>query len=315
MTFGQPDRFTLLQNQGLWWAPDGSRLLISRVDTSQVQQYWISDQADPGARPVQVRYPRVGTPNAEVSLWLVGLDGSRVVVQTDQGEFEYLTAVTWDGHGPLIAVQSRDQRRLEVRAVDPGTGQASVRVHAGRRAAGTTVIVRQALGQPGTTVIVRRAGSPDRSIASKAEPPGLDLRIELIRVGEREIRSALLLPSWHESGAPPLPVLIDSYGGAAQRVFLAQTAPFLVSQWFAEQGFAVIVADGRGTPGRDPAWERATRGDIATPVLEDQIAALQAIAATHPGVLDLRQVVIRRWSRDRSAALQRSLQGTLPRPS
>ena len=127
MTFGQPDRFTLLQNQGLWWAPDGSRLLISRVDTSQVQQYWISDQADPGARPVQVRYPRVGTPNAEVSLWLVGLDGSRVVVQTDQGEFEYLTAVTWDGHGPLIAVQSRDQRRLEVRAVDPGTGQASVR--------------------------------------------------------------------------------------------------------------------------------------------------------------------------------------------
>jgi dipeptidyl-peptidase-4 len=387
VTFGQPDPFTMLQNQGLWWDPDGSRLLVSRVDVSQVQQYWISDPANPGARPVQLRYPRVGTPNAEVSLWLVGLDGSRVAVQIDRGEFEYLTAVTWDSDGPLTVLQSRDQRQLRVLGVDPGTGQVSVRfrdtdeiwitlvagvprntasgaliwacdrgtarrlivdgepvtpddlqvreifdvdgdvvlfaastdqpeihlwtftvgggldrvsaepgVHTGRRAGGITIISRQSLAQPGTEVIVRRPGLPDRSIASTAEPPRLDLRIELIRAGDRQIRSALLLPSWYRPGAPPLPVLVDSYGGAGQRVFLAQTAPYLVSQWFAEQGFAVIVADGRGTPGRDPFWERATRGDIATPVLEDQVAALRAIAASHPGVLDLDRVVIRGWS-------------------
>jgi len=62
-----------------------------------------------------------------VSLWAVALDGSRVAVDWDRSAFEYLTAVTWDPHGPLIAVQSRDQRELQVLAVDPATGQASVR--------------------------------------------------------------------------------------------------------------------------------------------------------------------------------------------
>lgn len=386
VAFGQTERLTLL-SRGIWWAPDGSRLLIARVDASPVQQYWISDPADPGTAPIQVRYPRVGTPNADVSLWSVALDGGRVAVDWDRPEFEYLAAVTWDSRGPLIAVQSRDQRQLQVRAVNPATGRSSVRfddtdsdwiglvpgvprytasgalvwacdrggarrlivdgepvtpddlqvreirdvdgdvvlftasadqpeihlwtytagggldrvttepgVHTGHRAGGTTIICRQAIAQPGTTVMVRHASAPGCRIASTAEPARLDLRIELLRAGERQIRSALLLPSWYEPGAPPLPVLVDSYGGAAQRVVLAQTASYLVSQWFAEQGFAVIVADGRGTPGRDPGWERATRGDIATPALDDQIAALQAIASQHREMLDLDRVVIRGWS-------------------
>jgi len=387
VTFGQADPAALLGDRGLWWAPDGSRLLLARVDTSPVQQYWISDPADPQAEPVQVRYPKVGTPNADVSLWLTALDDGRVAVEWDRRAFEYLVAVTWDGHGPLVAVQSRDQRQLHVLAVDPATGRTSVRfrdtdstwislvpgvprytasgalvwacdrgsarrlivdgepvtpddlqvhevldvdgdvvlfaashdqpdiqlwtystgggldrvstepgVHGGGRAGGTTIIARQSLAQPGTTVVVRRAGAPDCPIASLAESPGLDLRIELLRVGERQLRSALLLPSWHRPGTPPLPVLVDSYGGAAQRVVLAQTPSYLVSQWFAEHGFAVISTDGRGTPGRDPGWERATRGDIATPVLQDQVAALHAIAGQHQGVLDLHRVAIRGWS-------------------
>ena len=48
----------------------------------------------------------------------------------------------------------------------------------------------------------------------------------------------------------------------------------LASQWFADQGFAVVVVDGRGTPGRGSAWERAVHHDLATPVLDDQIDAL-----------------------------------------
>ena len=59
---------------------------------------------------------------------------------------------------------------------------------------------------------------------------------------------------------------------------------YLVSQWFAEQGFAVLIADGRGTPGRGPEWERAVAGDLAGPVLEDQVDALAAAAAVpRPG--------------------------------
>jgi dipeptidyl-peptidase-4 len=70
---------------------------------------------------------------------------------------------------------------------------------------------------------------------------------------------------------------------------------YLTSQWFAEQGFGVVVADGRGTPGRGLAWERAVAGDLAEPVLEDQVEAL-AEAARRYEALDTTRVAIRGWS-------------------
>jgi dipeptidyl-peptidase-4 len=69
-----------------------------------------------------------------------------------------------------------------------------------------------------------------------------------------------------------------------------------MSGWFAEQGFAVIITDGRGTPGRGPSWERAIHRDLAGPVLEDQVDALHLVASDHPGDLDLERVAIRGWS-------------------
>lgn len=68
----------------------------------------------------------------------------------------------------------------------------------------------------------------------------------------------------------------------------------LTSQWFADQGFAVVVADGRGTPGRSPAWEKAVKDDVAAVVLQDQVDALHALAADFP--LDLDRVAVRGWS-------------------
>jgi dipeptidyl-peptidase-4 len=89
--------------------------------------------------------------------------------------------------------------------------------------------------------------------------------------------------------------LLDPYGGPhALRVTRSHDA-FLTSQWFADQGFVVIVTDGRGTPGRGTAWERAVNGDLAGPTLDDQIEALHAVADEFP-VVDLDRVAIRGWS-------------------
>jgi dipeptidyl-peptidase-4 len=105
----------------------------------------------------------------------------------------------------------------------------------------------------------------------------------------------VLFPSWHEPGQRRLPVLLDPYAGPhMQRVVRARGA-YLTSQWFAEQGFAVVVADGRGTPGRGPGWERAVAGDLAGPVLEDQVDALRD-AADRFADLDTGRVAIRGWS-------------------
>jgi dipeptidyl-peptidase-4 len=55
------------------------------------------------------------------------------------------------------------------------------------------------------------------------------------------------------------------------------------------------VADGRGTPGRGPSWDKTIAGDFATGVLEDQVTALGA-AAEKVTDLDATRVAIRGWS-------------------
>jgi dipeptidyl-peptidase-4 len=122
----------------------------------------------------------------------------------------------------------------------------------------------------------------------------MELGVTLHRLGPRELATAILLPPDADADAR-LPVLLDPYGGPhAQRVQQSRSL-FHASQWFADQGFAVVVTDGRGTPARGPAFEREIRGDLAAPVLEDQIDALHAAAALDPR-LDLDRVAIRGWS-------------------
>jgi dipeptidyl-peptidase-4 len=176
-------------------------------------------------------------------------------------------------------------------------------VEVGTRAGGTTVVARRGLDQDGVTVrVYRDAHPPPRpptfvaSISSLAEKPALpEPRPVLFGAGPREVRTAVLFPSRHEPGQRKLPVLLDPYGGPhAQRVLAARSA-YLTAQWFAEQGFAVVIADGRGTPGRGARWERAVAGDLAGPVLEDQVDALREAAARFPD-LDMERVAIRGWS-------------------
>ncbi|MDX3750244.1 S9 family peptidase [Streptomyces sp. AK08-02] len=165
-------------------------------------------------------------------------------------------------------------------------------VHSAVRAGGVTVLLSAVPDRPGVQVQVLRDGKKAATVTSYAEDPGLSPRITLIEGGARRIPCALLMPSDYD-GVTPLPVLMDPYGGPhGPRVVAAHNA-HLTSQWFADQGFAVVVADGRGTPGRSPAWEKAVHGDL-TVSLDDQIEALHSLAEHHP--LDLSRVAIRGWS-------------------
>ena len=76
------------------------------------------------APPRAVRYPQAGTDNADVSLSVLGLDGSRVDVDWDRDAFPYLVNVTWNDRCPLtLLVLSRDQKRWLVLEVDPDSGK------------------------------------------------------------------------------------------------------------------------------------------------------------------------------------------------
>ena len=56
---------------------------------------------------------------------LRGAGGVPVRVDWDRDWYPYLTRAHWDEHGPLIAVQSRDQRRVRILAIDPVSGETS----------------------------------------------------------------------------------------------------------------------------------------------------------------------------------------------
>jgi dipeptidyl-peptidase 4 len=201
------------------------------------------------------------------------------------------------GGGAVLVAASEEPTEVHLWRVVPGdpaerlTGEPG---HHGAVAAGeVTVLTSATLDRDGATITVHRAGRPAAVIGSRAETPAVRPRPRLLRAGRRELRAALLLPEGPFQ--PPLPVLLDPYGGPHHRQVLAARERFLVAQWFADQGFAVLVADGRGTPGRGPAWERAVHRDLAGPALDDQVEALHAVAAEHPE-LDLGRVAIRGWS-------------------
>jgi dipeptidyl-peptidase 4 len=251
----------------------------------------------------------------------LGPDGSRALCvdgepRTPAGlQVRELLAVEPGGVVWLLASPPDDPTRLDPYRLDLAAGgldrcseegPAGIRrivpARPGRDAvdvAAPSVEVATDLQMAAPTVTVRwsppdTAAAIERRLEVVAETPVLTARPRLLELGPRALRAALFLPSGDDGGGP-LPVLLDPYGGPhAQRVVAAQAA-HLTSQWFADQGFAVLVVDGRGSPGRGPTWERAIHRDLATRVLEDQVDALHAAAALEPR-LDLQRVAIRGWS-------------------
>lgn len=170
-------------------------------------------------------------------------------------------------------------------------------VHSAGVGGGLVVERRASVSLQRPTFTVRSLDAPETPIAeipNLCEIPVIEPNVVFTRVGPRRIPTALLLPRTLPASGK-LPVLMDPYAGPhAQRV-VDSYAAHCTSQWFADQGFAVVVADGRGTPACGTEWERAVNEDLASVVLEDQIEALESLARDHP-VLDTSRVAIRGWS-------------------
>jgi dipeptidyl-peptidase-4 len=169
-------------------------------------------------------------------------------------------------------------------------------VHSGDSAGRTTVVARGALDADGNRVVVLCDGAEIAELENHQIYAGFRPEVTMLRAGPRELRTGVLFPREHERGSGRLPVIMDPYGGPHAQMVVAASRAFLESQWLADQGFCVIVADGRGTPGRGHAWERAVRDHIAEITLTDQVDALHAVADAYPDDVDLSHVGITGWS-------------------
>jgi len=386
------------RHRGFWWSPQSDRLLVSRVDDSEVARWWLADPSEPAQSPAEHAYPAAGQVNASVSLWLVSREASPTCVLSvgPREDDEYCATVRWQQGDPLALTLDRSQRRASVFALGPAGARIVTRWHddewvdviagtprwsdagelltvrrdatadrlrlfvddvpvspadlqvrslldsgAGRHAllvsaTGTTSQVA-IVGPTGTRVLTSAESDTSsardgagwhaataqgdllvqtwarlgderwRTDVLRADEAGEWLRLATIRSLAADtgptsvevmetggIRIAIIRPLRPVS--EPLPILLLPYGGPhGQRVIAAGPA-YAEAQWWADQGFVVVVADGRGTPGVSPSWERAVAGDLAGPVLSDQLTALDAAIAHCSDGVDAQRVGMTGWS-------------------
>ena len=399
------------RSRGFWWSPDSATLLVQQTDESGVEVRHIADPLHPETPPAKYFYPRTGTANAVVRLFLVSREGGAPKpVSWDATAFPYLAHVTWSPRAPLtILVQNRTQTEQRLLAVNTATGRTQELLREtdaawlnlddngsgstsafrpplwltdGSRFLWTTerngawqVELRDASGalvheitpvtfgyrrllgvdeESGTVwvaggedarethvwtfplgggargrAITRGRGmhgaayahearlllrttdlfdgmwrldvvsaDDDRVVAtlpSLAEPIPRAPGTELMRTaGDPSFDAAVTRPRSFDSTAK-YPVIQWVYAGPTSKTVTANLRAYLPDQWMADQGFIVVRFDGRGTPWRGRAWERAVKGNLIDIALADQISALQALAKQVPQ-MDLTRVGVSGWS-------------------
>ncbi len=270
------------------WLDDGGGLL------------WISERT--GEPRLELRAPD-GTPRR----WLTpagfglrslgGVDaagGWAYVVASADPTAEQLWRVPLSGNGEPAALTS-----------EPG-------IHAGFFARDGSAAVWSASPLSGerSWSVRRRDGSEAGRLRSVAERPPFFPRLELTTLGPLGFHAALIRPRALPPTQAPvpgqlaagpavrkLPVLVSVYAGPGVQTVHGDAwfGQYFLDQWIADQGFAVLTLDGRGTPGRGRAWERAIKGNLIDVQLADQVAGLQAAAARYPE-LDLARAGIFGWS-------------------
>jgi dipeptidyl-peptidase-4 len=395
---------------GIWWSPDGSRLVYEEADSTGVEKHFIADPEHPSAQPTEFRYPRAGTANAVVRLGIIARAGGKTIwVDWDRGTYPYVARLVWQEHGSLsLVLLNRLQTEEVVLAVDPDTGHTTglltetdrawlnlypdhglgptadkplpywladgksflwaaergaqwrlelrhadgsldhaitppnlpfLAVDDVDEASGSVVVAARpdrlttaayriklaggdpqlltaapglhdvASGEDAHTILVDHFSTADGSagtgvldaagtklatLPSVAEVPPHAVNVQFTTAGARGLDAAILRPRDFKPGRH-YPVVLWVYGGPTVKLVVRAPRQFLENQCLADQGFIVATLDGRGTPGRDHDFERATKFNLIDLPLQDQVEGLQALAKNFPE-MDISRVGIAGWS-------------------
>lgn len=256
-----------------YWAPDGQSFL------------WSSERS--GSWELELRGAdgsrlRTLVPAALGYKALAGFDAERAlawVVASPDSRQSQLWRVPLDGGAP--------------EPLSVAEGGYSLR---GSERGGVVVVSSKERGGARHERVLHADGSLAGELASVAEAPAALPEPEFcsVQVEGRQHFAAVLRPRSFERGRR-YPVILSVYGGPHVNHVKLDPYAYLVDQWYANAGFIVVRAEGRGTPGRGRDWERAVHQRLASVVLDDQVAILHAVAAERPE-LDLGRVGITGWS-------------------
>jgi dipeptidyl-peptidase-4 len=207
---------------------------------------------------------------------LLGLDGNAAIVEasTDPTR-QQIWRVPLDGSPPA--------------RVDTEDGVSTAEVDHGVEILATSLTT----GGRSFTVVRGDARFP---LPSVAEQPALvpTTKLETVQIAGRTHHTAITWPRTFDR-SKKYPVLLKVYAGPHAKMVEAARDAYVMDQWYADAGFIVVRSDGRGTPDRGRAWERAILEDLITIPLQDQVDALQAMGRAHPE-MDMTRVGVSGWS-------------------
>ena len=158
------------------------------------------------------------------------------------------------------------------------------------------IVVESRLDTHTRTYQLRRGVKTEHYFDSLAESPNFTSQVHILKTGTHQVNTAVLFPRDHVYGSRKLPVMMRPYGGPHGPQVQNGALSYAIDQWFADQGFVVIIADNRGTGGRGPAWDHAIYQDFVTPVIDDQVDAIADVAKHFPDDVDASRVGITGWS-------------------
>jgi dipeptidyl-peptidase-4 len=244
------------------------------------------------------------TPQGRALQLMSAADGSLLRVLHDPAlVYESLLQVDWRaGVAHVLAAPVASERHIyRVSLGDAGgcerlTGSAGVHTatFAGPRSGPALHVLERSHVAQATSYAVMRGADKVCDVASACEAPLLDVRVQLLTVGDRGFHAAVVYPQDFDE-KKSYPVIHHVYGGPHFQSVQNSRNGYLLHQWLANHGFIVTTGDNRGTPSRGRDWERAIKNDLISVPLDDQVEILQAILRDRP-YMDGSRVGVFGWS-------------------
>jgi dipeptidyl-peptidase 4 len=151
--------------EAMWWSPDSKKLAFYGFDEKDVLDYYLALDVTKIQNKLDVEaYPKAGTPNPVVTLFVYDLDSkqtSRVDTSFDGGKGtevgHYVYSVRWspDGDEVWFNRTNRKQNVMELCAADPATGKCRVILR-------ETADTGWTANSPSITVLEKREKQPRR---------------------------------------------------------------------------------------------------------------------------------------------------------
>ncbi|MBO7192058.1 MAG: DPP IV N-terminal domain-containing protein [Bacteroidales bacterium] len=114
-------------SDGIFWAPDSTKVAFYRKDESRVTSFPLLDITTRTGSLVEIKYPMAGMDSENVQLGIYDVTtGSTVYIKADEfGYDRYLTNICWAPDASKIYVQvlDRSQKHQKLNSYDPTSGE------------------------------------------------------------------------------------------------------------------------------------------------------------------------------------------------